>query len=106
MALVALSPNVLVLPPLNPANNLKEFIRDSKGKHVSYGTAGIGSTPHLTADHLLRVLAGLDAVHVPYQGGAPAITAALGNHVTLTSVALPPAVADVKGGTLKGPAVT
>jgi tripartite-type tricarboxylate transporter receptor subunit TctC len=106
IALVASSPNVLVTSPSTPANNLSEFIRDNKGNSVSYASAGIGSTPHLTGDHVLRVLAGLDAVHIPYQGAAPAIAAAMGNHVTLASVALPPAVADIKAGKLKGLAVT
>jgi tripartite-type tricarboxylate transporter receptor subunit TctC len=106
IALVAWSPNVLVASPSTQANNLKEFIRDSKGKHVSYATAGIGTTPHLTGDQLLRVLAGVDAVDIPYQGAAPAIAAVMGNHVTLASVTLPPALADIKAGKLKGLAVT
>jgi tripartite-type tricarboxylate transporter receptor subunit TctC len=106
IALAASSPNVLLASPSTPANNLKEFIRDNKGKSVSYSTAGIGSTPHLTGDHLLRVLAGLDAVHVPYQGAAPAIAAVMGNQVTLASVALPPAVPHIKAGKVKGLAIT
>jgi len=106
IALVAWSPNVLVISPSVPANNLQEFIRDSKGKRVSYATAGIGTTPHLTGDQLLRVLAGLDAVDVPYQGAAPAIAAVMGNHVTLASVTLPPALADIKAGKLKALAIT
>jgi len=106
ISLVAWSPNVLVVPPSTPANNLSDFIRDNRGKQVSYATAGIGTTPHLTGDQLLRVLAGLDAVDIPFQGAAPAIAAVLGNYVTLASVALPPALPDIKAGKLKGLAVT
>ena len=106
IALVAWSPNILVAPASEPANNLQEFIRNSKGKRVSYATAGFGTTPDLTGDQLLRVLAGLDAVDVPYQGAAPAIAAVMGGHVTLGSVALPPALADIKAGKLKALAVT
>ncbi len=106
IALVAWSPNVLIASPSMQANNLKEFIRDSEGKRVSYATAGIGTTPHLSGDQLLRVLAGVDAVDIPYQGAAPAIAAVIGDHVTLGSVALPPALAEIKAGKLKGIAVT
>jgi tripartite-type tricarboxylate transporter receptor subunit TctC len=106
IALIAWSPNVLVASPSLQANNLKEFIRGSKGKRVSYATAGIGTTPHLTGDQLLRVLAGVDVVDIPYQGAAPAIAAVMGGHVTLGSVALPPALADIKAGKLKALAVT
>jgi tripartite-type tricarboxylate transporter receptor subunit TctC len=106
IALLAWSPNVLVTSPATPGNNLQEFIREHRGKRVSYATAGIGTTPDLTGDKLLRVLAGLDAVDVPYQGAAPAIAAAIGNHVTLASVTLPPALADLKAGKLKGLAIT
>ena len=77
VALVAASPNILVAHPSEPAADLKEFLRAYKGKSVSYGSAGVGSTPHLSADHVLRVLGGLDAVHVPYQGAAPALQATM-----------------------------
>lgn len=106
IALVAWSPNILVVPPSTPANNLTEFIRASRGKQVAYATAGVGTTPHLTGDELLRVRAGLDAVDVPFQGAAPAIAAVMGNQVTLASVALPPALAEIKAGKLKALAVT
>jgi tripartite-type tricarboxylate transporter receptor subunit TctC len=106
IALVADSPNILVTHPSDPAANLAEFLRNNKGKSVSYGSAGVGSTPHLTGDHVLRVLGGLDAVHIPYQGAAPALQATAGNQVQVASVALPPAVPLVKGGTVKALAVT
>jgi tripartite-type tricarboxylate transporter receptor subunit TctC len=106
VALVALSPNVFVAPPSTPANTLREFLRDSKGTHVTYATAGIGTTPHLSGDQLLRVLAGLDAVDIPYQGAAPAIAAVMGNHVTLGSVTFAPALAEIRAGKLKGLAIT
>jgi tripartite-type tricarboxylate transporter receptor subunit TctC len=106
IALVAASPNIIVAHPSEPANDLKEFLRAYKGKSVSYGSAGVGSTPHLTADHVLRVLGGLDAVHVPYQGAAPALQATVANQVPLASVALPPAVPLVKAGKVKALAVT
>ena len=106
VALVAVSPNVLVAHPSEPAADLREFLRLHKGKPVSYGSAGVGSTPHLTADHVLRVLGGLDVVHVPYQGAALALQATAANQVQIASVALPPAVPLVKAGRVKALAVT
>ena len=106
IALVAMSPNVFVVPPSSPAGTLADFLRDSQGRHVTYATAGIGTTPHLSGEHLLRGLAGLDAEDVPFQGAAPAIAAVMGNHVTLGSVTFAPALAAIKGGKLKGLAIT
>ena len=106
IGLVAASPNILVVPMSEPSNTLREFFSRYTGRKLSYGSAGIGSTPHLTGDHVLRVLGGLDAVHVPYQGAAPALTAAMAAQVEVSSIALPPAVAQIKAGKVKGLAVT
>ena len=106
VANLAASPNIIVAHPSEPAADLKQFLQMSKGKPVSYGSAGVGSTPHLTADHVLRVLGKLDAVHVPFQGAAPALNATVANQVPIASVALPPAVPLVKAGKVKALAVT
>jgi tripartite-type tricarboxylate transporter receptor subunit TctC len=106
VALVAASPNIIVAHPSEPAADLKTFLQAYKGKSVSYGSAGVGSTPHLTGDHVLRVLGGLDAVPVPFQGAAPALQATVANQVPLASVALPPAIPLVKAGKVKALAVT
>ena len=106
VANLAASPNIIVAHPSEPAADLRQFLQLSKGKPVSYGSAGVGSTPHLTADHVLRVLGKLDAVHVPFQGAAPALNATVANQVPIASVALPPAVPLVKAGKVKALAVT
>ncbi len=106
IANLAASPNILVAHPSDPSNDLRQFLQANRGKPVSYGSAGVGSTPHLTADHVLRVLGKLDAVHVPFQGAGPALNATMANQVPLASVALPPAVPLIKGGKLKALAVT
>jgi tripartite-type tricarboxylate transporter receptor subunit TctC len=106
IASLAVSPNILVVPASDPSSNLQDFLKANKGKSVSYGSAGIGSTPHLTGDQVLRKLGGLDVVHVPYQGAAPALQAAVANQVQVASVALPPAVPLVRGGRVKALAVT
>ena len=65
----------------NPARDLKDLIQRSKGRQLNYATAGVGTSSHIGGDYLLRVLAKLDAVHVPFKGGGPATIAVLGNQV-------------------------
>jgi len=65
----------------HPARDLKDLIQRSKGRQLNYATAGVGTSSHIAADYLLRVLAKLDAVHVPFKGGGPATIAVLGNQV-------------------------
>lgn len=79
------APGLFVVPSSHPASNLQDLIRMSRGKRLNYATAGVGTSSHIAADYLLRVLAGLDAVHVPFKGGGPAVVAVLGNQVELLS---------------------
>ncbi len=59
IALAASTPTILVVHASSPAKDLREFIELAKGKRVNYAFAGVGTTPHLTGDFLLRSLAGL-----------------------------------------------
>jgi tripartite-type tricarboxylate transporter receptor subunit TctC len=77
------APGLFVVLSSHPASNLQDLIRMSKGKRLNYATAGVGTSSHIAADYLLRVLAKLDAVHVPFKGGGPAVVAVLGNQVEL-----------------------
>ena len=65
----------------HPARDLRDLIQRSKGRQLNYATAGVGTSSHIGADYLLRLLAKLDAVHVPFKGGGPATIAVLGNQV-------------------------
>jgi tripartite-type tricarboxylate transporter receptor subunit TctC len=76
---VAISPSVLAASPTLPINNLAEFtslVKANPGKH-SIGSYGPGTSSHLQGA-LLNLQAGLDLTHVPYQGGAPLVTAMMG----------------------------
>lgn len=76
----------------HPAGTLQDLIRMAKGKRLTYATAGVGTSSHIAADYLLRVLAKLDAIHIPFKGGGPAVIAVLGNQVELlnsSAAALP-----------------
>ncbi len=102
---VASSPNMIVTQPGGPAS-LHELIEQSKKGGLVYGSAGAGTTPHLTAEYLFKNLAGLKVTHVPYKGAAPAVNAALAGEVVAVSVAMPTAVPHLKSGKLRGLAIT
>ena len=106
VALIAVNPNVLVVHPSEQATDLKAYLRLYKGKNVSYGSAGVGSTPHLTAEHVLHILGGINTVHVPFQGASQALTATMGNQVPVASVALQAAMPLIKAGKVKALAVS
>ena len=105
-SVVASSPNLLVAHPGLKAKNLQEIVAEAKSGKLNYGTAGAGTTPHLTAEYLFKVLAKVDVTHIPFQGAGPALNATLGGQVEMASVALPAAVEMVKGGKVRGLAVT
>jgi tripartite-type tricarboxylate transporter receptor subunit TctC len=73
---------------------------------MSYGSPGTGTTPHLSAEYLFKVLSKTPIVHVPYKGAGPALNGALTGEIQFASVAMPAAVALVKGGKLQGLGVT
>lgn len=81
---VAAGPLMLVVHPGLKANNLQEFISlaKSSAKKLNYASAGVGSGFHLAAE-LLKLRAGIDIVHVPYKGGAPATNDLVAGHVDL-----------------------
>ncbi len=83
-----------------PANNLEEFVAHAKKNHVAYGSAGVGTTPHLAADAFNR-RAGLDMVHVPYRGSTAAMTDVIGGNIPMTFVSLGQYIDLVRQGTIK-----
>jgi tripartite-type tricarboxylate transporter receptor subunit TctC len=82
ITLVAVVPHVLVVHPSLPAKNVKELIALAKDKPgaLSYGSAGLGTPGHLGME-LFKMMASVNMVHVPYQGGAPALQAVAGGQV-------------------------
>lgn len=105
MALAASTPNLFAVATANPSGTLQDMAKNYRGKQLTYSTAGIGSSSHLTAQYVFKNLMGLDAVHVPYQGGAPAVNAAVAGHVDVVSTSMPTAMGNVSGGRLKGVAL-
>ena len=92
--------------PSVPAKSVKELIELIKvnpGKYTFAGP-GIGSTPHLSGE-LFKQKFGLDMVHVPFPGAANAINSTIGGHTQIAFTALPPALANIQSGKLRGLAV-
>jgi len=104
--LVASSPNLIVTAPNLKARTLKDVMEDARSGSYNYGTAGAGTTPHLTAEYLFKVLGKVPVTHVPFQGAGPALNSTMGGQTQLASVALPAAVELVKAGRVRGLVVT
>jgi tripartite-type tricarboxylate transporter receptor subunit TctC len=103
IAIVASSPEALVTSPSNPAGSLADFLKATKGKSITFASAGVGSGSHIAAEYFFKEIAKINAVHVPFQGGAPAISATIGNQVDLLATTLGGgAAAQIASGKLKG----
>ena len=100
------SPNMMFVHPSVAANNLQELIALGRKQKLSYGSAGAGSTPHLTGERLLKLMAGLDVTHIPYSSAAPALLAVASGQVPIGLTAMPPTVQLIKTGKIRGIAVT
>jgi tripartite-type tricarboxylate transporter receptor subunit TctC len=99
--------NVLVVHPTVPAASVKELVALARAKPgaLTYGSSGAGNAGHLAAELLLS-MSKTKMVHVPYKGGAPAMTALLSGEVQLVFSSPSTAIPQVKSGRLKGLAVT
>jgi tripartite-type tricarboxylate transporter receptor subunit TctC len=104
---VAAVPNMLVLHPSVPAKSVKELIALLKAQpgKFSFASSGNGTSIHLSAE-LFRTMAGVQMLHVPYKGSAPALTDLAGGQVQMMFDNMPSALPLVKGGKLHAIAVT
>jgi len=107
ITLVAIVPSILLVNPSLPAKTVKELIALAKAKagQLNFASAGNGSVPHLTGE-LFKLSAGIEAVHVPYKGSAPAITDMLGGRVSFFFDNIASGMPYVKSEKLRGLAVT
>lgn len=105
--LINKAPNVCVINPSMPAINLAEFIALAKkdpGKYT-FASGGNGTSAHLSAEYL-KMIAGIDLLHVPYRGAAPAVLAVISGEAHLFCGNLPPAIPHIKSGKLRALGVT
>jgi tripartite-type tricarboxylate transporter receptor subunit TctC len=107
VTLVATVPSLLLVPAGSPIGNFGEFlkhVRSNPGK-LSYGSAGNGTPQHLAME-LLKSMAHLHIVHVPYKGGAPAVADLIGGQTDVMFAAFPEASPHVNGGRLRALAIS
>jgi tripartite-type tricarboxylate transporter receptor subunit TctC len=104
---LATSPSALIVSNTVPANSVAELIKLAKNtpQKMNYASAGIGSVSHLSFE-VFRVVAGFDAVHVPYKGGGQAINDVLAGHVPMTLTSVQAVHGLIESGKVKGLAVT
>jgi tripartite-type tricarboxylate transporter receptor subunit TctC len=107
ITLTATAPNVLLVHPSVPARTLQEFIALAKSQpgKLSYGTPGIGTSPHLSME-LLKSMAGIDLQHVPYKGTAAAVTDVIGGQIQATFSNALTAKPQVDAGRVRALAIT
>ncbi len=107
VTLICLVPNVMVVPSSSPIRSVSDFIAHAKahpGK-VNFGSAGVGTSLHLSAE-LFKRMTGVDMVHVPYKGSAPALNDLVGGQVDVMFAVLSSALPLVKSGQLRALGVT
>jgi tripartite-type tricarboxylate transporter receptor subunit TctC len=100
-------PYMLVVNPSLPAKSVKELIAHAKAKPgtLNYGSQGLGTTGHIGWERF-RYMTGVDIVHVPYKGAAPAVIDVMGGQIQMTFSNMVTSGAHVRSGKLRGLAVT
>ena len=106
LSLLITFPNVLVAGNTTPANSMAELVAMGKTRPgtLNFGSSGIGSSQHL-AGEMFNMVAGIDAVHVPYKGSAAAMLDIIGGAVTFSFDTATGTIAHIKGGKLKALAI-
>ncbi|MCA0326532.1 MAG: tripartite tricarboxylate transporter substrate binding protein [Proteobacteria bacterium] len=107
VSLVAQVPNLLVAHPSRPYKTVKELIAYAKANpgKVTYASSGNGTSIHLSGD-LFKTMTGVDMLHVPYKGSAPAVADLLGGQTDIMFDNMPSAIQHVKADKLRAIAVT
>ena len=100
-------PLVMQVNPSFPAKTVAEFIAYAKSNpgKISYGSGGVGTSLHV-ASELFKMMTGVEMIHVPYRGGAPAMTDLMGGQIQVLFNPLPELMAHIKAGKLHPLAVT
>jgi len=107
VAMIVDSPLVMEVHPSVPAKTVPEFIAYAKANpgKINMASGGTGSSPHV-AGELFKMMAGVDLVHVPYRGSAPALTDMLGGQIQVVFDTLPTSLEYIRAGQLRALAVT
>src|SRR5258708_30357272 len=103
IALVAETPQVLVINPQLPFKSVAELVAFAKANpgKLNYSTGGVGTLPHLNAE-LFKSISGANIVHVPYKGGGPSLTAVVAGEVQMTFDTVSTSLQMIHDGRLRG----
>ena len=101
------SANMLTVHPAVPVKTVQDLIKLAKAKPglLTYASAGSGTSPHMAME-LLKLMTGVDMLHIPYKGGAPAVSDLIGGHVMMYCENLPNLLPHAQAGRLRAIAVT
>ena len=107
VARIGQQPDVMVVNPLVPINTVPEFIAYAKANpsKINMASSGIGTTPHM-AGELFKMMTGINMVHVPYRGEAPALTDLLAGQMQVMFSTLPASIEHIRADKLRALAVT
>jgi tripartite-type tricarboxylate transporter receptor subunit TctC len=107
VALIAVVPYLLVINASLPVKNLEEFIAYARARpgKLSFASSGVGGTPHLCVE-MLKMMAGIDLLHVPYKGGAPAVVDTISGQTQAYCAGLAATMPHVRSGKLRALGVT
>ena len=107
VSLIASSPYILIVHPALPARTVREFVALAKARpgQLTYGSTGTGGSSHLMGV-MLGIMAGIDTVHVPYKGLAPALTDLIGSQINFGFGSYSTVGQHIKAARLRGIAVT
>ena len=105
VSLLALVPNVMVVPASSPARTVEEFIAYAKSKTLSYGSAGNGTSSHMCGEMFKRQV-GVEMTHVPYRGSAPALNDLIPGRLDVMIDSVSGLVPHIRSGSLRALGVT
>ena len=106
VAQLATQPNMVYVNPAVPAKSLAELLALAKASKLAYASPGSGTTPHLTAEMLFRVLAKVDMTPIHFRGAGPAVAAVVGGEPGIGCGAISGPLAQIKAGKLRPIAVS
>ncbi|HBP31423.1 MAG TPA: tripartite tricarboxylate transporter substrate binding protein [Advenella kashmirensis] len=107
ISILALAPNVLLVPAKSPVTNVKEFVNYAKTQSggLAFGSSGVGGSAHLSGE-LFKLVTGANLRHIPYKGAAPAVTDLIGEQIPSAFVDATSASAFIQNGKAKALAIT
>ena len=105
VSIPAWAPEMLSVSASSPAKTLNQLVELAKTKPIAFASPGVGTSGHISTAYFFKRLARVEAVHIPFQGGAPAVNALLGDHVQALAGAVVGQAGPLQGGSIRGLAI-